>query len=216
MWSSLAVSGDMYVRRDDGRLFYRGTRPGPGWQAHGTFRRRLRILIEGVLKEVEVEKQRWLERKTGRTCHSRPPDDLPWLHFCSLVIALKLWGWLNGGRGVYNAPEVVDDLHGEVSERTLQRWLARGQRYATEIEQAIRLTVIEKREPRTVETLFPGGLSPPEALTCRSWRDPPAVEHLWRALAFLMGGTLQLSVPPALLLAEARGRWEETKDNRGP
>lgn len=215
VWSSLAVSGEVYGRRS-GRLFYGGARPGAGWHAHGTFRRWLRILAAGVLRKVEVEKQRWLHAATGRTCHSRPPDDLPWLHFCALVVALKLWGWLDGGRGLDNAPEVIPDLYGKVSSRTQQRWLGRALPYAMEIQQAIRLAVIERSEPRPVETLFPGGLSPPVHLTRRSWRDPPAVEKLWRALAFLVGGALGLSVPVAVLLAEARGRWDETRDSKTP
>ncbi|MBI4933412.1 MAG: hypothetical protein HY828_06005 [Actinobacteria bacterium] len=167
-------------------------------------------MIGGHLTSVWLLKQRWLDASTGRTCHSRPPDDVPWLHFCTLVIALKLWSWLDGGRGVASAPSVVEDVDDRPCPRTVQRWLLRAQRYAMEIQQAIRLAVIERSEPRPVETLFPGGLSPPDHLVRRRWRDPPALDKLWRALALLMSGARGLCVPAAVLLAEARGRWDET------
>jgi hypothetical protein len=165
---------------------------------------------------VTVAKHRWLEVATGRTCHDRPPDDLPWLHFCLLVVAVKLWAWLDGGHGVVNAPPVIDDKDDRAGTRTQQRWLARALPHAMRLQQAIRLTVIERSEPRPVETLFPGGLSPPETVMRRSWRAPPALDKLWRALAFVMGGALRLQIPAAVLLAEARGRWDETRDKQAP
>ena len=213
--SSLAFAGKCYDLVD-GRFVYRRSRPGPGWHAHGTFTRTLWILKAGMLTSVVVAKQRWLEAATGHTRHDRPPDDLPWLHFCSLVIAMKLWAWLDGGRGLENAPAVLEDRDDRPSPRTQQRWLVRALPYALRLQQAIRLAVIERCEPRPVETLFPGGLSPPESLLRRSWRDPPALDKLWRALAFLTGGALGLEVPAAVLLAEARGRWDETTDQPSP
>lgn len=173
-------------------------------------------MVGGHLGRVWLRKQRWLDPATGRTCHSRPPDDVPWLHFCTLVIALKLWSWLDGGRGVASAPAGVLDLQDRPSARTAQRWQARALPYAMEFQQAIRLAIIERCEPRPVETLFPGGLSPPDLLMRRSWRDPPALDKLWRALALLLGGAIRLSVPAAVLLAEARGRWDETVGHTGP
>ena len=173
-------------------------------------------MIGGCLTRVFVRKQRWLEVATGRTCHSRPPDDLPWLHFCTLVIAVKLWSWLDGGRGVASAPSVIVDQQDRPSPRTVQRWLSRALPMAMEFQQAIRLAVIERSEPRPVETLFPGGLSPPGQVVRRPWRDPPALDKLWRALAMLLGGALGLCVPAAVLLAEARGRWDETTGQSKP
>jgi hypothetical protein len=208
--TGLSVAGGVYGRRRDGDLTYEGPRPGEGWHRHGSFRRRLLTVVRGSLTRVFVQKQRWLEVATGRTCHSRPPDDLPWLHFCSLVIAVRLWSWLDGEHGVQSAPVVVVDEQDRPCPRTVQRWQSRAQPCAMEIQQAIRLAVIERSEPRPVETLFPGGLSPPGHMLRRPWRDPPALDKLWRALAMLLGGALGLCVPAAVLLAEARGRWDET------
>jgi hypothetical protein len=173
-------------------------------------------VVGGHVTAVWLQKQRWLDASTGRTCHSRPPDDVPWLHFCTLVIALKLWSWLDGGRGVATAPSVVLDEQDRPCPRTVQRWLARARPHAMEIQQAVRLAIIERSEPRPVETLFPGGLSPPGHVVRRPWRDPPALDKLWRALAMLLGGALGLCIPAAVLLAEARGRWDETTGQCGP
>jgi len=213
--TGLSVAGGVYGRRRDGDLTYEGPRPGEGWHRHGSFRRRLLTVVGGSLTRVFVQKQRWLEVATGRTCHSRPPDDLPWLHFCSLVIALRLWSWLDGGRGMASAPSVVVDAQDRPCPRTVQRWLARALPHGMEFQQAIRLSIIERCEPRPVETLFPGGLSPPGHMLRRPWRDPPALDKLWRALAMLLGGALGLCVPAAVLLAEARGRWDETTVRAG-
>lgn len=184
--------------------------------AHGSFPRRMWVLDRGHLRRVRLHKARWLDPVTGRTCHSRPPDDLPRLHTCLLVVALKLWSWLDGGRGVQHPREVIGALEDRPVPRTVQRWLARAQPYAMEIQQAVRLAIIERSEPRPVETLFPGGLSPPGHVVRRPWRDPPALDKLWRALAMLLGGALGLCIPAAVLLAEARGRWDETTGQRGP
>ncbi len=214
--SSLAFETDVYEHRSDGSLYYRGPRPGAGWYSHGSFRRELSVLVGGLLRVVKVTKHRWLHVATGRTCHDRPPDEVPWLRFCTLVVAVKLWAWLDGGRGVSKAPVVIDDQDDRAVPRTQQRWLARALPYAMRLQQAVRRAVIERSEPRPVETMFPGGLSPPGTVMRRSWRVPPAVEKLWRGLAFLMGGALRFQIPTAVLLAEARGRWDETTDQQAP
>lgn len=213
--TGLSVAGGVYGHRGE-YLTYSGPRPGAGWYKHGRLKRRMLTVICGVLSTVYVLKQRWLEAATGRTRHSRPPDDLPWLHYCSLVVALKLWAWLDGGRGSENVPQVIEDEDDRPDKRTVQRWLARALPHGMDFQQAIRLALIERSEPRPVETLFPGGLSPPEALVRQSWRDPPALDKLWRALALLMNGAIRLSVPAAVLLAEARGRWDETTGQSKP
>jgi hypothetical protein len=143
----------------------------------------------------------------GETCHSRPPDDVAQVWSCTLIVVLKLWSWLDAGDGSVNAPEVVDELETHASVRTVERWMKRAVPRALETEQAIRHALIEKCEPRPVEHLFPGGLSPPDELIHRRWRiDPSEIGTLWRAFAWLFGGATKLSVPAACLLAEARGR----------
>jgi hypothetical protein len=203
--SLLAVSGLYRVRRN-GDLQYDGVRPEGGWAAHGYFSRRLSMLDEGQWVRLLLWKRRWLSPDGAHTCHSRPPEEILSLGCCALIVVVKLWPWLNGEEGVHTSPEVVPEMEGRVHPRTVERWLHRMLPRALEIEQAIRRAVMERCEPRPVERLFPTGLSPPLGLLRRRWRDPPAVATLWRALAVLLVGAIELSVPASLLLAEARGR----------
>jgi hypothetical protein len=203
--SLFAVSG-LYRVRCDGDLQYDGARPGEGWDAHGYFSRLLWMLVDGRLIRRRLWKRRWLLREVGRTCHSRPPEDVPSLWSCALIVVLKLWALLDGTSGLHTSPEVLPALEGHVSPRTTSRWLGRMLPRALELHQAMRRAVIERCEPRPIERLFPAGLSPPRGLQCRRWRDPSSVATLWRAFAIVLAGAIELSVPSALLLAEARGR----------
>jgi hypothetical protein len=207
--SLLAVTG-MYRVRRDGDLQYDGVRPDGGagrrWVAHGYFSRLLWMLLDGERVRRVLWKRRWLSPDETHTCHSRPPEDVPSLGCVALIVVLKLWAGLDGGEGLCNSDDVLPDLQGQVHERTVERWLHRALPHALEIEQSIRRAVLERCEPRPVERLFPTGLSPPEGLLRRRWRDPSLVGILWRALALLLVGAVELSVPAALLLAEARGR----------
>ena len=106
----------------------------------------------------------------------------------------------------YNSIEVSHALDDYPSSRTVQRWLRRASHKALEIQQTIRNALIERCEPRPVEHIFPRGLSPPESLTRRRWRDPEPVATLHRALTILFAGAIKLELPTAVLLAEARGR----------
>jgi hypothetical protein len=209
--SSLFLVSGHYQVRADGDLVYQGQRPGPEWHAHGYFPRLLWMLVRGTERRVRIWKRRWLHLDSGGTCHSRPPDELPSLGFCSLILVLKLFSWLDGPRGVHHAPQVFDGLTTCGDPRSVQRWLRRGLPHAMTLQQALRLAVIERCEPRPVEHLFPGGLSPPEGLSRRRWKDPPSVERLWRALAIVLGSAIELDVPTPCLLAEARGRWRPQK-----
>ena len=204
--SSLFAVSRLYRVRGDGDLQYDGKRPGEGWDAHGYFPRQLWMLDDGGLVCHRLWKQRWLRREDGRTCHSRPPDDVRSLWSCALIVVLKLWALLDGTSGLHTSPEVLPGLEGHVSPRTTSRWLGRLGSRALALHQAIRRAVMERCEPRPIERLFPAGLSPPRGLACRRWRDPPSVATLWRALAILLAGAVELSVPTAVLLAEARGR----------
>lgn len=200
--NSLFVVGQVYTLRSNGDLQFTGTRPGLGWQGHGYFSRRMWVLQAGELKRVRIWKHRWLDA-AGGTRHSRPPDEMGRLSVCVLVYVVALFGWLSAPCGLENHEPIVFDLKAIPSRRTMQRWLRRALLKALETQQAYRLAVIERCEPRPVESLFPGGLSPPE-WSRRRWRDPPRVAILWRAYALVLGAAVTLRLPAALLLAEAR------------
>jgi len=208
--SSLFVAGGVYQRRPSGDLQFDGSRPESGWHAHGYFPRQLWMLDagrSGGLVRKRLWKRRWLEPVARETCHSRPPDDAASVWSCTLIIALRLWAWLQSGQGLDNTVELVDELEDHPSERTVRRWLRRAAERALDVQQAIRQAVIERSEPRPVERLFPSGLSPPEKLLHRPWhRDASEIGSLWQAFAWLFGAATTLDVPVALLLAEARGR----------
>lgn len=204
--NSLAVLGGGYVVGEDDVFEYRGERPDEGWHIHGWFERCLWILVGGVPERRRLRKRRWLCVSTGGTCHSRPPDDWGPGYFCWLFVLLKLWPWLNGCAGLHNAGEVSHALDDHGCSRTVQRWFRRACEEALEIQQAIRSALIERCEPRPVEHTFPRGLSPPESLTRRRWKEPELVTTLHRALTMLFAGAVELDIPTAVLLAEARGR----------
>jgi hypothetical protein len=204
--NSLAVLGGDYAVGADGVLEFLGERPGAGWHVHGWLERWLWVLVEGVIDRRRVRKRRWLCVATGRTCHSRPPDEWGSAHFCFLIVVLKLWPWLNGDVGLLNADEVDHAFDDHGCSRSVQRWLQRASAQALELQQAIRSALIERCEPRPVEHLFPGGLSPPESLVRRRWKEPDSVGKLHRALSMLFAGAVKLGTPTTVLLAEARGR----------
>jgi hypothetical protein len=203
--SSLFVFGEGYQIVADEVLFYEGRRPGPDWHRHGTFATRRYMVVREKLRRFTVLKQRWCLNDRSATRHSRPPDDLG-LQYDALIVALKLWTWLNAGLGLHRYVEILPALEGKVASRTLQRWLHRTLPRSLEIQHAIRAAVIERCEPRPLETLFPGGLSPPGTLTRLHWKEPTTVGQLWRGLTFLFEGAIRLGISAAPLLAEARGR----------
>jgi hypothetical protein len=164
----------------------------------------LTVLQAGELRRVRLWKHRWLHPTEG-TSHSRPPDEKGRLSVCALVYVLALFGWLTAPAGVHTHEPVFADLKESPSPRTLQRWLRREVKDALKTQQAFRLAVIERCEPRPVESLFVGGLSPPP-WPRRPWRDPPLVGRLWRAYALILGAAVKLPLPAAVLLAEARGK----------
>ena len=192
-----------------GALFCAGRRPGPGWHRHGCFQRSIRVLHEGRLCEWVLRKQRWLDVAKGRTCHSRPACELPRAGFTSLVVVLLLWLWLDGGLGLDHPErrEVLEELEGQVSTRTLRRWLRRAVARGMELQQALRRAVLERIEPRPAESLFRSGLPSPDGLSNRPFRFPNATEQVWRGMTLLLRGATKLSTPVVFLLAEARRRW---------
>lgn len=207
--TTLADLGDSlpYRRRADGSLQYDGHRPGRGWRAHGYFPCTLILVEDGQAIERRVYKRRWLDPRTGRTTHSRPPDQLGRLRFCALIAFAELHGWLDGDAGVLTRRPIATLTP---SPRTLQRWLRRLLPHAEAIQTALRRAVIERAEPRPIEHLFPTGLSPPKG-GGRRWRNPEQLITLHRGLTIAAAGSRALMTPLAALLAEARERYEDTR-----
>jgi len=201
LWG-LASVASLYGVEADGRRVFRGVRPGDDWHRHGTFERRLFTLKAGKLIRITVHKQRWRLRGTTQTCHSRPPDDLASVWFCSLIVATSLWSWLTGDEGLHRRAPALDALEERPSPRTVQRWLARALPHCDETATALRRAVIERSEPRPMESHVGGGLSPPH----RRWGSSNAVWPLHSGLSLLYEGATALDVHVSLLLAEARGR----------
>ena len=203
-----AVTG-LYPEEADGRLVFRGERPGPEWVGHGTFARMLWTLFDGSWRRITVHKQRWRHRQTGETCHSRPPDDLASVWFCSLVVATVLWGWLSSEKGLHTHEPILPALSERPSTRTVQRWVARARKHADETATALRRAVRERSEPRPREYSVRGGLSPPGG----RGDAPGAGTSLHQGLFHLFEGAHSLDVHVAILLAEARGRQHEHRTN---
>ncbi len=206
------VSG-VYRHCLDGSLYYMGVRPGAGFHAHGYCFKDIIYLKHGHIVKLRVFKRRWLCYKTGHTCHSRPPDDASASYFCTLIILLKLWRWLNTG-GLHTSSEVLDTLEGIGSNRSMQRWMKRILPHGLLFQQAIRRVLIERSEPQPMERLFPVGLSPPEHLVRRHWHNLPGVLTVWRGATMLMYGARALNTDVAIILAEARGRWDSPQENQ--
>ena len=213
--TSLMLAPNLYVQRFDGSFELIGSRPNDGhWHGHGYFDRMLWILRGGKLERIKLWKHRWLLVGTNTTCHSRSPEELPSFNASLLVVFLVIFAWLDSGKGLSNKMRFEPIFGVEeqcASRRTQQRWLQKLVPGSLNIQQAIRRAVIERCEPRPVETLFRGGLPPPEGLERRPWKNPPSVAALWRAFVILFVGALVLDVPVLLLLTEARGRWSDPK-----
>lgn len=200
----LMSATSLYAVEAGGRRVYRGVRPGPEWEGHGLMRRMLLTLRDGALARVVFYKQRWRRRGTNETCHSRPPDDCASVWFCSLVVALSLWGWLRSEQGVHTHEAAHEALSERPSRRTVQRWMARAQPLGAATAQALRHSLIERSEPRPWESFLGGGLSPPADQ--RRWADPGSASTLQLGLDLAIRGALALTIPVSLLMAEARRR----------
>jgi hypothetical protein len=196
-----------YPRRG-GIWLWEGARPGPGWHRHDWRPLRLPCIgLNGVWKQV-IYRRRWRLAGTGRTVQDRCPDEVLGARVSVLVLLVKLWVYLSSGRGVQTYDEVVEDLEGIGARRTVQRWLGGLAPRGLELQQALRTAVIERLEPRSVEDLFPGGVSPPWSIGCRRWKGLAQVYSLATALTFLFAGAFALQTPATVLLAEAHRRMD--------
>lgn len=209
--SLLASLGDGFLGRyaqRRGAWFWEGPRPGPDWHRHDWRPVELPFLgLKGLWKQI-IFRRRWLLRGTTRTVQDHGPDEVLGTRGSLLVVAVKLWTYLSSGRGVQTYDEVVDDLEQVGARRTVQRWLRGLAPSALRLQQALRTAVIERLEPRPVEDLFPGGVSPPWSVGCRRWKAPEGVYSLATALTFLFAGALALRTTATVLLAEAHRRLD--------
>ena len=180
-------------------------RDSGSFHAHGRYKRWLLTFKNRGLTRVRVWKHRWLCLCCGRTMSTGPPDVLPNVAACSLVIVALLWAYLESDSGIHWCiPQKLDKA---ATPRTLARYLKRAKAVCMETQQAIREVLIEIKEPRPWDESFAQGLSPPEKLIKRH-RDPSPVGILWRALAMLLIGSETLSANPCLLMARARTKCE--------
>lgn len=205
--SLIAVPAAGYVETAAGVFEWAGERPATDWHVHGWTVAHPWRVVGGRRCRVTLRKRRWRRADRMETCHSRPPDDLG-VRSDALLVVLELWCWLDAAVGL---ERYLGPFPSGPARRTVQRWLARALPLALQTQHAFRHAIIERSEPRPLETLFPRGLSPPEALRSR-WRDRAEVSALWRGLAFLLVGASKLGCPLAPLLAEARRRWTAPRD----
>lgn len=179
------------------------------FHAHGRYKRWLKTFKRWLLTPVKVWKHRWLCLCCGRTMSTGPPDVLPYLPLCTLVIVILLWSYLDGERGIRNC--IPPELGNDTTARSLARYLKRAKTVCLKTQQAIREVWMEIKEPRPWEKCFFSGLSPPQSLIKRHRRDPSQVGILWRALAMLLRGSKTLSANPCLLMARAREKSEQRR-----
>jgi hypothetical protein len=176
------------------------------FHAHGRYKRWVKTMKEFALTAVRVWKHRWLCLCCGRTMSTGPPDVLPYIPLCTLVIVALLWSYLDGEKGIHKA--LPSELEHSVGARTLARYVKRAKALCLNTQQAIREVFIEQKEPRPWEECFPSGLSPPSSL-CKRHREPSSAGMLWRALSMLLQGSKTLSASPCLLMARAREKSEQ-------
>lgn len=213
--SLFALSG-IYTPLSDGSYVFMGSRPGFDWHGHGYFSKTLTVLIGGKPVAVSLYKHRWIHTVKRQTVHSRPADDPLLVRFCTLIVFLRVWAAVSAERGFHNRKEMFESLEAECgSDRTVQRWTARAIENAMEIQQAIRLAIIEEVEPRPVESLFVGGLSPPHGVVKKRWKSTDSLTVLYRGYAMLWVAASKLATHASNLLAGARRRWPKAEKTFG-
>ncbi|MFH1468991.1 MAG: hypothetical protein ABIO70_31685 [Pseudomonadota bacterium] len=208
----LASLGDgflgRYARRRGGVWLWEGPRPGPDWHRHDWRPIQIPFLgLKGLWKQ-NIYRRRWRLAGTTQTSQDHCPDEVLGTRVSVLTLTLKLWVYLSSGHGVQTYDEVVEDLEGVGARRTVQRWLRGLAPSGLRLQQALRTAVIERLEPKPVEDLFPGGVSPPWSIGCRRWKAPEEVYSLATALTFLFAGALALKTTATVLLAEAHRRLD--------
>jgi hypothetical protein len=201
-----------YVTRADGAWLHEASRPGPGWHRHDWKPRCLVALSDRGLLVRTILRRRWRLHGTTRTHLDRSPDEVGRRHVVLLVVLLKLGAWLTSDVGVHAYDELDPALEARGSRRTVQRWLHALLPDAVRLQQALRTAVVERFEPQPVERLFPGGLSPPDGIRRRRWKDPDKTYALATGLVFLIRGAEAGASSATVLLAEARRRLDGPLD----
>jgi hypothetical protein len=206
----LKVLGDgfvaLYGRGPGGRWTFEGERPKGGWHRHDWRPIRLTSVGAAGLVERTIWRRRWRKAGSSETRLDRCPDEVLGTRASLVLLLTKLWSWLASGKGLYAYEEVAAPLGGFGVRRTLQRWLRGLQQHAVAWQQALRTAVIERLEPQPVEKLFPGGLSPPGAVSRRRWKDQGAIYSLHTGMSFLFAGAPVSGATVPVLLAEALRR----------
>jgi hypothetical protein len=213
--SLFALTG-IYTPLGNGEYRFIGARPGADWHGHGYFPKSLTVLVGGAPAVIRLYKHRWKHTTTIKTVHDRPPEDPVLVRFCTLILFLRVWAVVSSPSGFHNRREVFEGLEsGCGCDRTVQRWTALALEDALEIQQAIRLAIIEEVEPRPVERLFDGGLSPPHVVTQRRWKSSTKHQLLYRGYAMLWVASQKLATHASNLLAGARRRWPTSEKTFG-
>ena len=216
MKNSLFAIGGVYRAHKNGAYIYVGERPGVEWYGHGYFPKRLTVLDKGQAVKVCIYKHRWIHKSTRETTHSRPPDDPILVRFCTLIVMLRVWASVSSECGFHNRCEAYEGMEtGCGADRTVQRWTSRMMSNGLEMQQAVRLMLIEESEPRPMERLFEGGLSPPDAVMKRRRLSPQNHLRLYHGIAMLLVASRELAKHASCLLAGARRRWPKTEKTFG-
>lgn len=187
-----------------------GVRPGPEWHAHGVTGKRVWVLV-GLspprLTQMQLLKQRWRHRETGRTRHDRPAWDVPGSPYGLDVVFCVVGCWLLASTGLHATPWPWPDER--PARRTVQRWLGRLAEDADTWLQAVRLALIELAAPRPLEEFLPtGGIPPPEGRTRCHRVHAPACKL--RGVAWLLESAAQAPcISIRSLLVAAQRRWNE-------
>jgi hypothetical protein len=170
--------------------------------AHGTYPRHLITIMSGEIQQIGLCVQRWYCPVCGRTMSTPPPQVLPYVASCSLVITIILWVDLADRRGIYSAKnEFIQFL---LSEQTLQRYRRRAQAISLFTEHFIRRVVQDRMEPEPANEIMKGGLSPPEFWKGKySTKTREELSRLWTGLWLLTQTPQTPQFYPSFILARA-------------
>lgn len=205
-----------YIWLRDDVVIYLGSRPSEcsscgcvgadgtlAVHAHGFLERLLITVRLGQFVRIRLMKRRWRCVRCGKTSHSRPPDELPRVRACTLCVVVFLHAVLVFA-GLGWAMGLPVQGAGWISARTVVRWRQRASAKAAQTEEAIRKAVEERAGLEPAKSHLGRGLSPPEWLLRRPWREPEQVTGLWRGIQLLLTAQRTLSVTCAEILAQAR------------